>query len=209
MGLATAVLLCLVYRIVELSTRDGLTSSSPAKRGLIKCVALAVVVVLDPFKGTRSFSDDQGAVLHNSRLVKITTRHTTTLNCSATHAQASTRTPFQADSILNTYHPPCAQQPLRRAVHHHPASRVRLADAPRALELQRLQAAQRSITPNNTTPVRQPTDIMAHYFQDLAYLLSNCMSCFPGSPKLKINNRSFKILRLLGEVRKTIFKPGL
>ncbi|TVY23278.1 Serine/threonine-protein kinase [Lachnellula hyalina] len=40
---------------------------------------------------------------------------------------------------------------------------------------------------------------MAQYFFDLVYTLSNCMSCFPGSPQLKINNRSFKILRLLGE----------
>ncbi|KAH6671413.1 kinase-like domain-containing protein [Halenospora varia] len=40
---------------------------------------------------------------------------------------------------------------------------------------------------------------MAQYFLDLVYTLTNCMSCFPGSPQLKINNRSFKILRLLGE----------
>ncbi|EKD17229.1 serine/threonine kinase 16 [Drepanopeziza brunnea f. sp. 'multigermtubi' MB_m1] len=40
---------------------------------------------------------------------------------------------------------------------------------------------------------------MAQYFLDLVYTLINCMSCFPGSPQLKINNRSFKILRLLGE----------
>ncbi|RDL36840.1 Protein kinase-like (PK-like) [Venustampulla echinocandica] len=40
---------------------------------------------------------------------------------------------------------------------------------------------------------------MTQYFVDLVYTLTNCMSCFPGSPQLKINNRSFKILRLLGE----------
>ncbi|KUJ22847.1 kinase-like protein [Mollisia scopiformis] len=40
---------------------------------------------------------------------------------------------------------------------------------------------------------------MGQYFHDLLYTLTNCMSCFPGSPQLKINNRSFKILRLLGE----------
>ncbi|CZR51196.1 probable serine/threonine protein kinase [Phialocephala subalpina] len=40
---------------------------------------------------------------------------------------------------------------------------------------------------------------MAQYFLDLVYTFTNCMSCFPGSPQLKINNRSFKILRLLGE----------
>ncbi|KAI9891008.1 MAG: hypothetical protein M1814_003359 [Vezdaea aestivalis] len=40
---------------------------------------------------------------------------------------------------------------------------------------------------------------MAQYFFDLIYALTNCMSCFPSSPQLKINSRSFKILRLLGE----------
>ncbi|KLU82076.1 NAK protein kinase [Magnaporthiopsis poae ATCC 64411] len=40
---------------------------------------------------------------------------------------------------------------------------------------------------------------MAQVFSDLFYSLSNCLTCFPGSPTLKINSRSFKILRLLGE----------
>ena len=40
---------------------------------------------------------------------------------------------------------------------------------------------------------------MAQYFFDLVYSLTNCITCFPGSPRLTINNRSFKILRLLGE----------
>ncbi|KAK1780714.1 kinase-like domain-containing protein [Copromyces sp. CBS 386.78] len=40
---------------------------------------------------------------------------------------------------------------------------------------------------------------MAQVISDLIYWLGNCMVCFPGSPTLKINNRSFKILRLLGE----------
>ncbi|KAH0563342.1 hypothetical protein GP486_002093 [Trichoglossum hirsutum] len=40
---------------------------------------------------------------------------------------------------------------------------------------------------------------MAQYFLDLVYSLTNCMCCFPGSPQLKINNKSFRILRLLGE----------
>ncbi|KAL8381778.1 hypothetical protein RB595_005846 [Gaeumannomyces hyphopodioides] len=40
---------------------------------------------------------------------------------------------------------------------------------------------------------------MAQVFLDLFYSLSNCLTCFPGSPTLKINSRSFKILRLLGE----------
>lgn len=47
--------------------------------------------------------------------------------------------------------------------------------------------------------------IMTQYLQDLVYTLTNCMSCFPGSPLLKINSRSFKILRLLGEVFAFIF----
>lgn len=37
------------------------------------------------------------------------------------------------------------------------------------------------------------------YAMDLIFTISNCFSCFPSSPKLKINGRSLKILRLLGE----------
>ncbi|KAF2682491.1 kinase-like protein [Lentithecium fluviatile CBS 122367] len=37
------------------------------------------------------------------------------------------------------------------------------------------------------------------YFLDVVYSFTNCMVCFPGSPQLKINSRSFKIQRLLGE----------
>ncbi|KAF2132661.1 kinase-like protein [Dothidotthia symphoricarpi CBS 119687] len=37
------------------------------------------------------------------------------------------------------------------------------------------------------------------YFLDVVYSFTNCMVCFPSSPQLKINSRSFKILRLLGE----------
>lgn len=35
---------------------------------------------------------------------------------------------------------------------------------------------------------------------DLLASLTNCLCCFPGSPQLRINNRRFKLLRLLGEV---------
>ncbi len=42
---------------------------------------------------------------------------------------------------------------------------------------------------------------MAQIFLDLFYSFGNCLNCFPGSPTLKVNSRSFKILRLLGEVR--------
>ncbi|OCK81022.1 kinase-like protein [Lepidopterella palustris CBS 459.81] len=40
---------------------------------------------------------------------------------------------------------------------------------------------------------------LSSYFLDLVYSFTNCLVCFPGSPQLKINSRSFKILRLLGE----------
>ncbi|CCU78988.1 serine/threonine protein kinase [Blumeria hordei DH14] len=40
---------------------------------------------------------------------------------------------------------------------------------------------------------------MAQYITDIVHALTNCMGCFPGTPTLKINNRSFKIARLLGE----------
>ncbi|KAI9792583.1 MAG: hypothetical protein M1816_002103 [Peltula sp. TS41687] len=40
---------------------------------------------------------------------------------------------------------------------------------------------------------------MAQYLLDLLSPLSNCINCFPTSPRLKIKNRSLKILRLLGE----------
>ncbi|CAO1597991.1 Serine/threonine-protein kinase env7 [Xanthoria calcicola] len=40
---------------------------------------------------------------------------------------------------------------------------------------------------------------MAEIFMDLLSSLTNCLFCFPGSPQLKVNNRSFKLLRLLGE----------
>lgn len=41
--------------------------------------------------------------------------------------------------------------------------------------------------------------------------MGSCFSCFPSSPTLKINGRSFKILRLLGEVRLSLslFLPFL
>ncbi|TGZ85118.1 kinase-like protein [Ascodesmis nigricans] len=40
---------------------------------------------------------------------------------------------------------------------------------------------------------------MAQYLLDVLYSLTTCMSCFPSSPNLAINGRSFKILSLLGE----------
>ncbi|KAH7023341.1 kinase-like domain-containing protein [Ilyonectria destructans] len=40
---------------------------------------------------------------------------------------------------------------------------------------------------------------MAQVLLDLFYSFGNCLNCFPGSPTLKINSRSFKIQRLLGE----------
>ncbi|KAI5293810.1 hypothetical protein KEM52_005187 [Ascosphaera acerosa] len=40
---------------------------------------------------------------------------------------------------------------------------------------------------------------MAQYFFDLLYTFTDCLCCFPSTPQLKINSRSFKLLRLLGE----------
>ncbi|KAI2638145.1 serine/threonine protein kinase/TGF-beta stimulated factor [Xylaria nigripes] len=40
---------------------------------------------------------------------------------------------------------------------------------------------------------------MAQLLQELIYSFGSCLNCFPSSPTLKINSRSFKILRLLGE----------
>ncbi|KAK7900489.1 Serine/threonine-protein kinase env7 [Exophiala xenobiotica] len=40
---------------------------------------------------------------------------------------------------------------------------------------------------------------MAQTLMDIFYSLGSCVCCFPSSPQLKINNRSFRMLRLLGE----------
>ena len=40
---------------------------------------------------------------------------------------------------------------------------------------------------------------MSQVFMDLLSSLTNCLYCFPNSPQLKINNRSFKLQHLLGE----------
>jgi serine/threonine kinase 16 len=40
---------------------------------------------------------------------------------------------------------------------------------------------------------------MASVFLDIFYSITSCLACFPSSPHLRINSRSFKILRLLGE----------
>ncbi|RDA89216.1 hypothetical protein CP532_0592 [Ophiocordyceps camponoti-leonardi (nom. inval.)] len=40
---------------------------------------------------------------------------------------------------------------------------------------------------------------MAQLMLDLLSSVGNCLNCFPGSPTLRINGRSFKMLRLLGE----------
>jgi len=45
---------------------------------------------------------------------------------------------------------------------------------------------------------------MSQVLMDLLYSLTNCMFCFPGSPQLKINNRSFKMQHLLGEVSASV-----
>ena len=40
---------------------------------------------------------------------------------------------------------------------------------------------------------------LSHYILDGLWQLQSCCNCFPSNPSLKINGRSFKILRLLGE----------
>ncbi|THW31219.1 kinase-like protein [Aureobasidium pullulans] len=40
---------------------------------------------------------------------------------------------------------------------------------------------------------------MTSYVVDTLWQLTNCFNCFPSNPALKINGRSYKILRLLGE----------
>jgi serine/threonine kinase 16 len=40
---------------------------------------------------------------------------------------------------------------------------------------------------------------MGSILLDIFYSISSCLVCFPSSPQLRINSRSFKILRLLGE----------
>ncbi len=40
---------------------------------------------------------------------------------------------------------------------------------------------------------------LSHYILDGLWQLQSCFHCFPSNPSLKINGRSFKILRLLGE----------
>ena len=39
----------------------------------------------------------------------------------------------------------------------------------------------------------------SHYILDTIWQLSQCCSCFPSNPSLRLNGRAFKILRLLGE----------
>ncbi|EME38432.1 hypothetical protein DOTSEDRAFT_181583 [Dothistroma septosporum NZE10] len=40
---------------------------------------------------------------------------------------------------------------------------------------------------------------LSHYVLDGVWQLGNCFSCFPSNPSLRVNGRSLKILRLLGE----------
>lgn len=40
---------------------------------------------------------------------------------------------------------------------------------------------------------------LSHYILDGLWQLQSCFNCFPSNPSLKLNGRSFKILRLLGE----------
>ena len=40
---------------------------------------------------------------------------------------------------------------------------------------------------------------LSHYILDALWQLQSCCNCFPSNPSLKLNGKSFKILRLLGE----------
>ena len=47
----------------------------------------------------------------------------------------------------------------------------------------------------------QPSTLthLSSYILDALWSVTNCFSCFPSTPTLRINSRPFKILRLLGE----------
>lgn len=86
-------------------------------------------------------------------------------------------------------------------------SRVNNTKQPRCGKHKRQRTPRKHKKPNTHTPHRQASLrpetrqlTMAQIFLDVLYSFGNCLNCFPGSPTLKINNRSFKILRLLGEV---------
>ena len=51
------------------------------------------------------------------------------------------------------------------------------------------------------TKMSQPSVVtqLSHYILDGLWQLQSCFNCFPSNPSLKINGRSFIILRLLGE----------
>ncbi len=66
------------------------------------------------------------------------------------------------------------------------------------------KSAKRSSSPTAIRDQVAKAVTMAQILLDLVYSLGNCLNCFPGSPSLKINGRSFKILRLLGEVRQEL-----
>ena len=53
-----------------------------------------------------------------------------------------------------------------------------------------------SIRNNQYTAIGRTSQV----FLDLLSSLTNCLFCFPNSPQLKINSRSFKLQHLLGEV---------
>ena len=67
-----------------------------------------------------------------------------------------------------------------------------------------LTATTSSTQPKSTSPPPPPppsssSHRMTQYLLDLLYSLTTCLSCFPSSPNLTINSRTFKILSLLGE----------
>lgn len=57
--------------------------------------------------------------------------------------------------------------------------------------------------------IQQSRETMASYIMDLLSTLTNCLACFPRSPNLKINSKTYKMLRLLGEVSNPLLSPPL
>ena len=63
-----------------------------------------------------------------------------------------------------------------------------------------LRPPSRELYRSDPKPSRATARMAAQYFFDAMYSLANCLVCFPSAPQLRINSRSFRMLRLLGEV---------
>jgi hypothetical protein len=100
--------------------------------------------------------------------------------------------------VSHNYQTPCLASAVTRQDPLEPAH----ASIPQSLNSSALSSQAVNSSPIAIAYI--PTATMGSlgtYFLDVVYSFTNCMVCFPSSPQLKINSRSFKILRLLGEVR--------